>query len=367
MSGAVRADELDALHARIIREPANTELNLRFARVAEERGTLRWALAAYERILLNDPDNFDAKIGMMRVRRALQPAFTLVTAEIGAVYQSNPLYYLPNGKGEWLGQGSLALRDERHLAGQRWRTTGVLAGQVHGRYGDLNYGYVGGESGPVFDLYPGLSFTPSIGGAAAYFNDRFYYGEGSVSGTFEGATDGAYRALRLRAAYRSYDDFFPSQEGFYVEARGRIATPNVLGDGSVAIVSPWLVWSDISGTVTNALVTEIQPGAYTEWGGRIEIFKAANEWLTLGASLSVARRDYRTDVVVATGGKREDTLIAPGATILFPGFFYKQADLRLDYRFLRNDSNDDTRKFEDHLVSATVVKRFDPTLPKAAP
>ena len=46
--------------------------------------------------------------------------------------------------------------------------------------------------------------------------------------------------------------------------------------------------------------------------------------------------------------------------VLFKGFFWQQADLRLDYRYLRNNSNDPTKEFEDHLISATAVMRFDP-------
>ncbi len=362
-SEAVRADELDAMYARILREPANTELNLRFAKLAEDSGKPRWALAAYERILVNDPNNFEGKVGLMRVRRAMQPSYTLVTAELGTGYESNPLYYLPGGKSDWFTQGSLALRDERNINGQRWRTNGIVAGQVNGRYGDLNYAYAGGEIGPIFDVTPGLSITPSLGAAASYFHDRFYYGEGSGALTFEGTNEGLYSALRLRAAYRSYDDYFPSQHGWYADARLRFAKPDVLGVGSVVIFSPYVLWSDISGAVVNTLVTEIQPGAYIEWGGRLEVYKTAFDWLTLGATLTVSWRDYRNDVVVATGAERHDTLIIPGAVALLPGFFWKQADLRLDYRFLRNNSNDATKEFDDHIVSATMVKRFDPTLP----
>ncbi len=88
------AKEIDTLYARVLREPANTELNLRFARLAEEQGVLRWALMAYERVVLNDPNNWEAKVGLMRVRRAIQPNFTLATIELGTGYESNPLYYL---------------------------------------------------------------------------------------------------------------------------------------------------------------------------------------------------------------------------------------------------------------------------------
>ncbi|MES1155486.1 MAG: hypothetical protein ABUL48_03550, partial [Pseudorhodoplanes sp.] len=309
------ARDLDNLHAQILRDPTNSEINLRFARLAEASGTMRWALAAYERVLLNDPNNMEAKMGLMRVRRILQPAFTLVTAEFGGIYESNPNYYMPGNRGELQAFGSLSVRDERNLAGTRWRTTGTALGTVHQHEGDLNYGVVGLDTGPVIDLYPGLSVHPALGAAAAYFADHFYYAEGAASATFESSFEGAYRALRLKAAYRSYDDYFPTQQGFYYEARGRLATPGILGDGSVAILAPWLLWSDISGKITNALVTEIQPGAYTEYGGRLEVYKQVADWLTLGANVALSKRDYRTDVIAGTSEKRDDVLFSPGATV----------------------------------------------------
>jgi hypothetical protein len=360
-----RADELDALHARILRNPADSELSLRFARLAEASGTLRWALAAYERVLVNDPNNVEAQNGLQRVRRALQPAFTLVTAELGGGYETNPRYYLPPKRGEWIGLGSVALRDERSLAGTRWRTEALAAGKLYQRSGDLNFGYVGIDTGPIIDLWAGWSVHPALGAAAAYFDHHYYFGEAAASLTFEGNLQGAYQAVRVRAAYRSFDDFFPSQEGPYVEARGKFAKPNVLGDASVAIFSPWLLWSDISGAVTNALITTIQPGAYLEWGGRFELYKGVAPWLTIGGQISVAERDYRTDLVPGTGSKREDVIVSPGATLLFPNLFAYQTDLRLDYKYLKDRSNDPTKTFDDHLVSATVVSRFDPFLPRA--
>jgi hypothetical protein len=360
-SGTLRADELDALYQRILKEPANTELNLHFAQLAEEQGKPRWALMAYERILLNDPENFQAKLGLMRIKAAMAPNTTVVSVELGTAYESNPMYYLPGGKSAWLGSGLVTLQDERNLNGTRWRTSGALFGQVNSRYGELNYAYAGGESGPVFYWLPGLSISPALGAAAAYFSDRFYYGEGSGSLTFEGSQDNIFRALRLRAAYRSYDDYFPSQQGWYYEARGRISAPNVFGERTLVAFSPWFVWSDISGTVTNALIQEIQPGAYSEWGAKVEVYKNLTDWLVVGASFSASRRDYRNDFVVsALGEKRHDTLLLPGVMVLFKGFFWQQADLRLDYRYLRNNSNDPTKEFDDHLVSAAAVMKFDP-------
>lgn len=378
LAGAATASakEIDTLYAQVLRDPSNTELNLRFARLAEDQGVLRWALMAYERVVLNDPNNWDAKVGLMRVRRAIQPNFTLVTVELGTGYESNPLYYLPGnqnpytnkgntepGSSTWFGQALVALQDERKIGGQAWRTNAAVFGRANTRYGDLNYAHAGGESGPVFDLWPGMSLTTALGAAAGYFDDRFYYGEGSGSATFEGQTrEGIFHSLRFRAAYRSYDSYWPSQEGWYYDIRGRVAIPKVFGDGNLIAFSPWVLWSDISGAVTNTLVTEIQPGTYREVGGRIEFFQQITAWMTVGASLAASWRDYTEDYVTGTttGEKRKDTLLIPGAMVLFPGFFWKEWDLRFDYRYLDNDSNDPTKSYKDHIVTAAVTKRFDP-------
>ena len=366
VSGTAGANEIDALYARVMRNPADSEANLRFARLAEASGTLRWALPAYERVLLNDPNNIEAQRGLQRVRRALQPAYTLVTAELGGGYESNPHYYLQPKRGEWIGLGSVALRDERPIGGTRWRTNGIVAGKFYENSSELNYGVAALDVGPIIDLWPGWSMHPALGAATAYYNNHYYYSEAAASVTLEGALQGAYTALRVRAAYRAYDDLFPTQEGPYVEARGKLALPNVLGDNSVAIFSPWVLWSDIDGRVVNALITEIQPGAYLEWGGKFELYKGVTPWLTVGGSISVAERNYRTDIVTTTGEKREDLLVSPGATLLFPNLFAYQTDLRLDYRYLSDRSNDPSKEFTDHLVSATVVTRFDPFLPRPA-
>jgi hypothetical protein len=184
----------------------------------------------------------------------------------------------------------------------------------------------GAETGPVLDVWPGWACRPAVGGNAAYFDRRFYYGEGAVSGTFESSAAGIYRAIQLRGAYRSYDDFFPSSEGFYFEARGKLAVPQVLGPGSVAIVSPFVLWSDISGTasVVTPLVTDLQPGAYLEWGGRLDLIKSLTGWLVLGLNVTASKRDYRHDIVVTSLEKRRDWILSPGATLTLPNLFAHQ-------------------------------------------
>jgi len=40
--------ELTRVYAQILRDPTNSQLNLRYAELAEASGKLRWALAAYD-------------------------------------------------------------------------------------------------------------------------------------------------------------------------------------------------------------------------------------------------------------------------------------------------------------------------------
>lgn len=229
------ADELDTLYSRVVERPSDSELNLRFAQLAENAGKLRWALSAYERVTLNDPGNVAAQEGMQRIRRKLQPSTTLLTVQLGAQYESNPNYYLGPRRSELQTLGSAVLLDERTFNGMRWRTNALAAGVIHQHEDQLNYGILGGDTGPVLDAVAGWSFRPAIGGNVAYFDDRFYYGEGALSGTFESILQGIYRSVTVRGAYRSYGESFPSQEGFYIEARGKLAIPNVIGPSSVAV------------------------------------------------------------------------------------------------------------------------------------
>jgi hypothetical protein len=359
------ANELDSLHQQILRHPSNPELNLRFALLAERSGYLRWALSAYERLILLDPNNPEVLKGLTRIRRALQPNTTLVTVQLGTQYESNPSYYIGPRRPELQAIGSASLLDERNINGTRWRTNALAGGIVHGREDDLNYAIAGLDIGPVLDAWAGWSFRPAIGGNVSYFDHRFYYSEVAASGTWESSADNMFRAVTVRGAYRSYDDFFPSSHGFYVEARGRLALPNVLNSGVIAVVSPWVVWSDIGGnaSVITPVITELQPGAYLEYGGRVDLIKPLTDWVSFGVNIAVSQRDYRNDIDIVSGDKRSDFIVSPGASLTFPNLFANQTGLRLDYRYINDHSNDHTKSFTDHIVTASVIWRFDPTLP----
>lgn len=358
--GPVLSGELNATYSRVMRNPGDTELNLRFARLAEASGYARWALATYERVLLNDPGNAEAEAGYLRLRRAFQPNITSVTFQMGAGYESNPTYYIPPARGEFQSYAGVSFRDERTLGDMRWRTTGTALGQLHEKEQELNYGYAGIATGPVFDLFPDWRIHPAIGAAAAYFDNHFYYGEGSLGVTIEKSTPNVYRSLLVRGAYRSYDQFFPTSEGFYVEARGRLGVSDALGPKTAFVLSPWVLWSDLRGSGDFPLISDVQPGAYVEFGARAELYWTVASWLVLGSNITAFKRTYRTEIDPVNLGKRVDDVIIPGASATFTNLISRQTDLRFDYKYISDTSTDSTKSFIDHVIQASVIHRFDP-------
>jgi hypothetical protein len=347
------ADDLIDVYARIIDNPVDSELNLQYAMIAEGRGEYRKALAAYERILINDPDNAAARRGLQRVRRIIQPATTQHVFEFGGAAETNPLHAADGGNADVMGYGRYRIRDERPIGGHRWRTIVTAYGEAHAHESQLNYGSLTAETGPLIDLEGSMmTFRPAVGGGAAIFDGRFYYGDINVSGTLEGYLQGAYQWARLRAGYRQYDSSFTADHGFYADLTGKWSFKDVLHDRDVFSVSPRVRWSGIAGVPDNG-ATEFAPGLYVEGGTTFEYAKAVSQALTAEVSLRLRQRWYED---IGSGG-REDFLASPGAALVFPGLFGPQTHLRVDYRYEWNDSSDDAHDWQNHSLKAGVSVR----------
>jgi len=347
------ADELSALYAKIIANPTDPAANLEYARLAEAQGDYKRALATYERMLINDPTNKDALAGLQRVRRYIEPAKTQKTWEFGVASESNPLLVPPPTSSDFYGYGSLAVRDERVLGGQRWRTNLNLYGQAYASTTSMDYATLSGDVGPILDI-PGTatSFRPALGAGTAYFDGRIYYGDVNASGLFEGYLNGAYQWLRLRVGYRSYDPSFTSGAGAYADVSGKFAIANVFGDSDALSVSPWLRWSGISGTPDGG-ATDFATGLYTEGGANFEYAASLND--TFGAAVNLKLSDRRYNDIGS--GSREDWLVAPGAALTFANVLGPQTDIRLSYTYEWNQSSSSAHIWQDQIAMLSFVVR----------
>lgn len=359
-SNGARADELTRVYALILRNPTDTALNMRYAALAEARGEYRKALAAYERVLLNDPNNEAARAALQRVRRKLQPDITQIFAEFGGAWESNPRRVPFGARSEWEARARVMVRDERKLGDVRWRTLGMLMGDWHPRNTDLTYGYAEVLTGPVTDLSSSVAMYAALGGAAAYFDRRFFHADAIAALTFESYLEGALQSVRVRGAYRQYNDFFPSNRGFYADIVGRFARPDLIVPGGVLIFSPWLRWSGINGAGITINFDGVQPGRYVEAAGRLEYYQRLAEWLSVGANFGVIWRRYAlaTNLVTGLVTRRRDFIYYPGAAVIVHRVFGHQTDIRLDYRYERDNSTDPFSDYVNHLVTLMFVKRF---------
>jgi hypothetical protein len=360
---AAAADELARLNAQILNDPANVELNLRYARLAEESSEPGAAIAAYERVLVYDPNNAEAKSGLERARARSLPAVTEVFTEFGAGWESNP-HQTPGGRSDADLFGRVSVRDERTLGDTRWRTTGLFIGNLYKESGDLNYGYGSAAFGPVYTVSPTFTMHPAIGGAASYFDNHLFYSEVFGSLIFEGFQDGISQTYRFRGGFRDFDRFFPATQGFFADATAKFAKPGVFTAGDLVIFSPWVRWSGVGGsflvnTPTFDVSNDVQLGRYGEGGARIEYYMTLLDWLVAGANFAYNERIYAQSML-STGAflRRRDDIYSPGATLIFRRVLSVPGDVRLDYRYEHDRSNDPMSSYNDHIVTLTYARRW---------
>ena len=363
LASPANADELKRLYAQILRDPTNSELNFRYAELAEQRGEIRKALSAYERVAQNDPNHPRVMMALQRIRRMLQPNQTQFYAQLGAAYETNPTRSSNNERDEGSVVARLSMRDERGVGnGLRWRTIGNLSGDIYFDTGDLSYGYAGFYTGPLIDITPTVAMHAAVGGSGAYYDNRLFYKEALASIVFESFLEGAFHTVRLRAAHRDYNGGFASTDGMYADIVGRFSFADWLGPNTTVSFSPWFRWSDIGGTSFSILTPSelIQPGRYNEYGARVDAYKRVLDWLSFGVGVAVSQRNYAQgfDVSIPATINRRDVTITPHATLIFHKVMGEQNDLRLQYRYENNDSSVAVRDYENHIATLLMVSRF---------
>ncbi len=297
-------------------------------------------------------DESAAKAGLQRIRRIIQPPSTQVTVELGTEWDSNA-FQAPGSGDDFTFHAKGRVRDERNWFGRRWRATATAYADTHAYDHRPDYTVALFDVGPILDLNGAfLAARPFIGGAVASLESRYYYSEVNVGASIEGYLDGAFQWARIRAGYRDFGDF-TSTAGFYAEASGHWAHKDILGDHDVFWIEPWVRWSGIDGDgleLFNGQYTPVVPGRYIGGGAKFEYDTKVSEWLTLGASFRLSERDY--DV-----GGRRDFLIAPGAALVLTNVLSPQTDIRVEYEFQHNDSNQAAHDYDNHAVTFALVAR----------
>lgn len=362
-AAAVDPEMRDAYRA-ILKDPSNPELNFRYARIAERKGLLRRALAAYERVLLNNPENVEAQAGIRRIKYLLEPPYTQVQAIIGARFESNPrLRNSSSGDDLHAGifDGRLLIRDERRLFGSRWRTNGQVFGNIHAGVRDIDLGYLSADTGPLLSLGRQWRVRPAFGVAYAALDYRGFFTEVSALLNIEPLHGGAFQRVDIRFSYDFFSgNFDEGRDGLIVEVAPRFVIPNLGREGSSLSVRPSYLYNGAIGREPNDSITsgDLFPERYHQVGVQAEYYVPTLKGkMFAGLTFTGTYRIYDSDVPNEDKTRR-DYLIAPGAQLVFPRLFSSRHDLIVSYKYERNLSNAGFENYQNHVVGLRSVWRL---------
>ncbi|MBC7768289.1 MAG: hypothetical protein H7124_05840 [Phycisphaerales bacterium] len=343
------------LNAQILEQPQDVSLNLSYARAAEAAGQTRLALVAYERILINDPSNAEARRGYERIRRAIEPGYTVMRVEAGARWDSNPRNLDAAEEEAVTGFARATLVDERRLGGARWRSVVDAELEQTPDIDELNYAYLGAQTGPMHYIGPHTAALPAIGGAVASLDDELYFTEVNLGVSFEGRGDGFSYWWRVRGGWRDFGEDFTADEGPYAELIGGVTAPQLLTDRDTLVVVPWVRWSDVEGSAFD-FFDEYAPGQYVEYGLDAEYKFRLSDHVTIAAGARARQREF--DQTSVGSDTRSDTYVAPNASVTLQNMLPCACDVRARYQHRINDSNDSAAEYEADQVSLSLISRF---------
>lgn len=360
-SGHARADQLERLFAQILRDPHNVELNLRYARLAESRDETRKALAAYERVLEADPSNREASRALHRININLIPVETTGRIELGARYETNARQ-VPTGTGrndDFAGFAKLYVNDRRPLFNNEWRSDFIGYADLHGQETDIDFWLARAHTGPVFHLDGDATFQIAPGGAVSFLDSEWYYAEPALRLTFQNLFGGFLSRLDVRGAYRGINSDANASEGIALDIIARHVSRELVTETDLLILQPFFRYreSDSGDVGPFGLLNTFVLGDYIEVGGQVQYFVQPWADVRIGGKFLGYYRDY--DQIIRLGfEQRDDYFISPGAEILFRNVACQGCDIKADYRFEQNFSDDDSEDFSNHVIGVSAIKRF---------
>lgn len=357
---ATAQSELRQVFEELIQDPTSTELNLRYAREAEKHGESRKALAAYERILINDPDNAEAEREIARIKRELAPEFTDVTVVLGADYESNARQRRDGEDLDDVALGArVVLRDERNFDGTRWRTNGQAFANWHARFGQLDYGVLSADTGPVLPIGGKWTARPGVGATYAWLDGETLLAGGTAHLNFENDPSETFQRVDIRAGYDVIGREFSDRDSFYVQVSPRFVWRDVASDGDFVSLRPAYRFNGGAGDEADDrfVVRDIFPERFHQVGARADYFVPLNEWAFGGLNFTTRYRAFHGSVPGGNDSRR-DTYIAPGAMLVFPDAFLREHDVMATYTYEQNVSNDGVENYRNHIVGLRSIWRF---------
>ena len=157
-------DALRAIFLRLIKNPADLEVNVSYAKLAEKRGKFGRALATYERLALLDPKNKRWKDNIERLRDLARPPETTIAAVFGGRFDVNgPVNADGVGnRAEYNASMVLTLDHKRSVEGLKYQATGLLFADGNFKFESSDLILVALQVGPLFKISKSWQLRPAI-------------------------------------------------------------------------------------------------------------------------------------------------------------------------------------------------------------
>lgn len=354
----------DAEYRRVFDEvmldPGAPGPNLRYARLSIERGELRKALAAYERILSREPGNAEALAGRARILRQLEPSTFRATFSIGGAYQTNPRHANASNTStdDLSAAARLGVSDERPIFGIRWRTEADVVAAKYLEFRDLDVGSAGFRTGPVipFDNYRRMHAFAGM--SYSWLARRTFYGEPTVGLNFEFDDLGPFRGIVVRGGYQLLGRHLTSRDGVFVEIYPRfVFTEAVLKEATLSVTPYWRY----NGVVGSGAAVEPFgvpfPARFHQFGIRGDYVVRVLDHVAVGVNGTYEYRHYFEQFTVEPGNRR-DHVISPGAQLVFFGLAQDHLDITASYSFEHRASSNGVARYNNHVAGLRAQWRF---------
>ncbi len=343
---------LSKLFSDILANPGNIELNVRYAKLAEQAGEPRRALAAYERILGSHPGNKMALKEIERLQQELGLAIaggpeTHYSVVLGAKYEHNAARRDPSflSFDSTASTVSLGAQDEREFIGEKFRTNARLYGDFHNRFENGDLLFIGADTGPVIKFSDNISIRPAIGASHARVKFRNLFNTVSIMANIDNGAEAAlFRSLDLSIGYDDYATRYPGQDGAFFAAGADFALADA--DSNEALrLSPLYRYSHTSG--------QNYAKRNHSYGVKSSYTYPLTDNLSVAPNLGLTYKNYVGNELDEKE-ERWDFQTEPGIKIILSNFLIEDSSISFGYGFERNWSNDGDKSYKNHIVGGQI-------------
>jgi hypothetical protein len=349
-------DEMRAVYLKLFRNPADLQLNILYAEIAEKRGKRDAAIATYERLALLDPDNNKWKRNIKRLRDLAQPPETAVNAVLGARVDTNgPLN--ADSVGDRVGYNAsvvLTLDHKRSMGGLKYQATGQL-------YIDYNV------TAAASDLYlAALQFGPLLSASESWQvrpalllerllldrdnHDSLSYSAGTLI-NFKNIGDGPIKTVDISLYYVNFYDETPGKDAIVLTSSSGFEVRGFREGDSLGL-TPTITFNG----ARSGLGSDGFRDQYYEVGLDLTYAVEVLENFEIGPVISFRYRDY-TDYEPGGNTTRLDRNYIFGleatAIDLIPNIFVLGT-----YSWERNKSTLADQTYRNHSINVNFIKSF---------